>query len=438
MTEPFESTALTNLSGKSRLGGLSLNNASARAFVENFIAALAPDGITLEAEVVVDAILDAVPKGFLPKKQIRQILLSKRLTAFPKEAGQLDPENFGNAITPNFADFLYTDFGEAPNQKYLTSDGLHVYTRVPAKVAGVEFSLSDGTTVPGTEVTMDEFQADTIPYTFRLEETLAATNLPAWPGLANAQLFSEVRIRYSTTGAMGDYLSDVMVATDTGNGVVWEKELGIPPRSNSSIFYYFEVVLAEPLLFTALDRDAIAALDPTTVTLADIFNPANLHKIRIDGWAMPDPRNLQLVDRGIVNQLFTPDLATEFSNILTSPQVIDVVAKAFAGQQVNINEILSVATPKQLRRIQNILLRNTNALTTQFENEFDPMLASVFTLPRVDLETHSLWTARIDNIADGNYQLKADVLDADGTVLDRIQENITVDTSAPEAVLTLG
>ena len=385
-----------------------------------------------------DAILDAVPKGFLPKKQIRQILLSKRLTAFPKEAGQLDPENFGNAITPNFADFLYTDFGEAPNQKYLTSDGLHVYTRVPAKVAGVEFSLSDGTTVPGTEVTMDEFQADTIPYTFRLEETLAATNLPAWPGLANAQLFSEVRIRYSTTGAMGDYLSDVMVATDTGNGVVWEKELGIPPRSNSSIFYYFEVVLAEPLLFTALDRDAIAALDPTTVTLADIFNPANLHKIRIDGWAMPDPRNLQLVDRGIVNQLFTPDLATEFSNILTSPQVIDVVAKAFAGQQVNINEILSVATPKQLRRIQNILLRNTNALTTQFENEFDPMLASVFTLPRVDLETHSLWTARIDNIADGNYQLKADVLDADGTVLDRIQENITVDTSAPEGGINIG
>ena len=153
---------------------------------------------------------------------------------------------------------------------------------------------------------------------------------------------------------------------------------------------------------------------------------------------MPDPRNLQLVDRGIVNQLFTPDLATEFSNILTSPQVIDVVAKALAGQQVNINEILNAATPQQLRRIQNILLRNTNALTTQFENEFDPMLASVFTLPRVDLETHSLWTARIDNIADGNYQLKADVLDADGTVLDRIQENITVTRVPLKAVLTLG
>ena len=431
MTEPFESVAPTNLSGKSRLGGLSLNNASGRKFIEDFIAALAPAGITLEAEVLVEAILDVVPKGYLPKKQVRQILLSKRLTAFPKEADHLDAENFGNAITPNFADFLYTDFGEAPNQKYLTSDGLHVYTRVPAKVVGVEFSLSDGSTpVQGTEVTMDEFQADTIPYTFRLEETLAATNLPAWPGL-NAQLFSSVTLRYSNTGLMADYIAVDMQPVSGGNGVVWETAFGIPP--SGSTYYYFEVVLAEPLTFTALDRDAIAALDPTTVTLADIFNPANLHKIRIDGWAMPDPRNLQLADRGILDRLFTPDLATEFSNILTSPQVLDIVARAFAGQQVNINEILNAATPKQLRRIQNILVRNTNALTTQFENEFDPMLASVFTLPRVDLETHSLWTAHIPNIADGNYQLKADVLDADGTVLDRIQENITVDTSAPEA-----
>ena len=426
---PFESVAPTNLSGKSRLGGLSLNSASSRKFIEDFIAALAPPGITIEAEVLVDAILDVVPKGYLPKNQIRQILLSKRLTAFPLEADYLDSENFGNAITPNFADFLYTDFGEAANQKYLTSDGLHLYTRVPAKVAGVEFSLSDGTTVPGTEVTPEEFQADTIPYTFRLEETLAATNLPAWPSL-NAQLFSSVTLRHLDT-LMGEYYSVDMQPVSGENGVVWETTLGIPP--SGSTYYYFEVVLAEPLTFTALDRDAIAALDPTTVTLADIFNPANLHKIRIDGWAMPDPRNLQLADRGILEKLFTPALATEFQNILTSPQVIDIAVRALAGEQVNINEILSVATPKQLRRIQNILIRNTNALTTQFENEFDPMLASVFSVPRVDLETHSLWTAHIPNIADGNYQLKADVLDAEGTVLDRIQENITVDTSAPEA-----
>ena len=429
ITPPFEPIAPTNLSGKSRLGGLSLNSASGRQFIEGFINQLAPAGLTIEAEIVVDAILDAVPRGYLPKKQIRQILLSKRLTAFPKEADYLDAENFGNAITPNFADFLYTDFGTAPNQKYLTSDGLHVYTRVPAKVAGVEFGLSDGTTKAGTPVTMEELGADTIPYTFRLEETLAATNLPAWPDL-NAQLFSSVTLRYSNAGLMADYIAVDMQPVSGENGVVWETTFGIP---RGSTYYYFEVVLAEPLNFTALDRDAIAALDPTTVTLADVFDPANLHKIRIDGWAMPDPRNLQLADRGIVNQLFTDNLITEFSQILTSPQVLNVVATALAGQQVNIKEILNVATPKQLNKIRRILLRNANALTTQFENEFDPMLASVFTVPRVDLETHSLWTAHLDIPVDGNYQLKVDVLHEDGTILDRIQENITVDTSAPEA-----
>ena len=66
------------------------------------------------------------------------------------------------------------------------------------------FNLSDGRTIAGTKVTSDEFQADTIRYTFRLEETLAATNLPAWPSL-DTQLFSEVYLRYSKTGLKADY-----------------------------------------------------------------------------------------------------------------------------------------------------------------------------------------------------------------------------------------
>ena len=74
--------------------------------------------------------------------------------------------------------------------------------RVPAKVGGVTFNLTGGRRVEGIEVTPDEFQADTIPYTFRLEEALAATNLPAWPSL-NTQLFSSVTLRYSNTGSIG-------------------------------------------------------------------------------------------------------------------------------------------------------------------------------------------------------------------------------------------
>ena len=427
--DPFESVP-TNL--KSKLGGLSLNPISGRLFLNQLATTLAPDLppelVEQNQELIVDIILDMVPQGFLPEKQIRQLLLSGPFTPFAQEADHLDFENFGNAIMPNIADFAYS---ELSRKKYLTSDSLHLYTRVPAKVAGVEFGLSDGTTVPGTPVTLDEFQADTVPYTFRLEETLAATNLPAWPGLDNVQLFSKVEIRYIIKGphsldrtANGDYISDDMTARDTGNGVVWEKELGIP--SDSNVYYYFAVTLAEPVLFSTLDRVAIAELvelNPTTITLDDVFSEENQHKIRIDGWAMPDPRNLQLADRGIIKQLLTGlDLGFEHLSLLSA---------VTGGQN------LSPAQQRELGRIQRQFIANTNALTTHFENEFDPLLASVFSIPSVDFENDSLWVAHIPITTDGNYQVKADVLDTDGTVLQRIQENIQVDTTAPEGGINI-
>ena len=146
----------------------------------------------LEPDQLVDLVLDAVPKGYLPKKQIRQILMSNRLSVFAQEASQLDYENFGNAITPNFADFAYL---EPSLSKNVTRDNLHLYMRVPAQVGGVTFNLTgaDGRTAEGTPITEEIFQGNNIPYTFRLDETLAATNLPAWPSLSTS-LFSEVKL----------------------------------------------------------------------------------------------------------------------------------------------------------------------------------------------------------------------------------------------------
>ncbi len=423
--DPFEPIMPANdyLHGKSRLGGLSLNASSGRLFVEQIIQA---SGLPLDADTLVDAVLDAVPRGFLPKKQIRQILMANRLSIFEQEAKQLDFENFGNAITPNFADFAYLE----ASSKHLTRDSLQVYMRVPAKVGGVTFGLTGGETVSGTEITTEQFQGDTISYTFRLDETLAATNLPAWPSL-DAQLFSSVTLRYSNTGPMGDYIAVDMQPMAGTDGVVWETEIGIPFRG--STYYYFEVVLTEPVEFTTLDREAIAAMDPTTVSLADVLHPDNIHTIEIQQWAMPDPKNLQIVDRGIVAELFTPDLSGVITDILASPRVSGILQRALAGQQVGIGEVLSAATPRQQSRIASILARNANRITTQFENVPDPMLASVFTVPRVNMETESLWVAEIPDIADGSYYLAATVHDANGNPLDLVQEMLTVDTSAPEA-----
>ena len=227
------------------------------------------------------------------------------------------------------------------------------------------------------------------------------------------------------------YASAMMTPTNTDNGVVWTTEgIGIP-RSDS-VYYYFEVDLAEPLLFSTLYRDA--SIDWNTATLADVLADENLHKIEINSWKMPDPRNLQLQDRGIVDKLFTENLNTEISSILALPEVRAIALQIFVNpdQPVNPNEILNAIPREQLRRILRILQRNTTALIADFERDFDPLLTSVFSVGHVDFESESLWVAHIPDIADGNYQVKADVLDAEGTVLDRVQENITVDTTAPE------
>ena len=148
---------------------------------------------------------------------------------------------------------------------------------------------------------------------------------------------------------------------------------------------------------------------------------------------MPDPRNLQLADRGIIDAIFTADVRAEMIGILGSPQAAPIISKFLNRQQVTLTDVLSIITPKQQRRLQNLLLRNTNKLMENFEASFDPLLASVFTVPRINLETESIWVASIDDIADGNYYLEALVHDAAGNPVDQIQETFTVDTSAPEA-----
>ena len=409
--------------GESRLGGLSLNASSGAQFVDAIIGE-AP--LRLGREDLVEAIVGLVPNGFIDDRQIRQILEAKRLSAFVHESPQLDAENFGNAMTPNFSDFLYNDFGDAQNQKYLTSDSLHLYVRVPHKDGSVKFALSDGIVRQGTEVTMDEFQADTFQYTFQLEETLAAANLPAWPGSMTTPLFKSVDLRWHTDMNAPIYEREPMNAVTQLDGTtVWEFTEDIP-ADRVSTYYYFEVTLKEPVHFKTLDREAVAKMleeKPDTISLEDILDTQ--HAITIEKWVMPDPRNLQLVDRGIIERLFTDDLWEAF---------IPIVANLLTSESpLTLQAVLNAATQQQMRRIQNILLRNTQSLTTYFEAEFDPLLASVFTVPKVDLEKHSLWVAHFDNIADGNYQVKAEVLDADGNVSERIQENVQVDTTPPEA-----
>ena len=428
--KPFE--PITSADGKLRLGGLSLNRIQGRIFVAQLIEQALPAGLPVEGDALVDPFIDAilamVPQGFLPKKQIKQNLFSQQpFSIFQNEAAQLDPENFGNAITPDYlGELIYT----VPNEtKYLTNDSLHIYARYPsADIGGVRFSLTDGTVKEGQKVTKEVIQADSIPYIFRLEETLAATNLPAWPALGEgAQLFDSVVLRYSQTGLHGHYAAKTMQMEFQDDGsVVWvTRDVRV---LSGNTHYYFEVKLQEPVTLEILD---LQALDEAFSNPGQISVGTKTHTIT--GWAMPDPRNLQLRDRGIFNALFNDAFRAEIGKVVASPDVIALGLKAVGGEQVSGNEILKAISPQQLMNLQRLLLNNAEALVADLQLTFDPMLASVFSVPKVDLESQSIWVANFDGLDENSYYLEALAYDSEGNPLDQIQEDFTVDTSAPKA-----
>ena len=413
--------------GKSRLGGLSLNQVHARAFIRSLIvnAGLDPKTADSYIEPAVDLVLAQIPAGFLPKKQIKQGLTSLRpFSIFQNEAAQLDFENFGNAISPSLIELLYDpDKGGDRVSKYLSSDNMNVYVRVPSTLEGgnVVFGINGYKAAEGKRITPEEFQADTVPYTFQLEESLAATNLPAWPG-SNYQIFSEVVLRYSQEGLDGQYIALQMDAHPEDKGIVWKGDVGIIPGRN--VFYYFEVTLTDPLKLEVVNPEALSAaiLSTDGTHTLDATN-----SYRIENWIMPDPRNLQLNDRGIFEALFTADVKAKVVDILLP------VLPALGSGDTNVN-----LSGKDLQALQNLLLRNVGNLFTKFENTFDPLLVSVFTVPEIDLTQESLWYANIGSLDDGAANFEARVVNADGALVDKIVVDFTVDDTAPETTLRIG
>ena len=332
------------LLGNSRLGGLSHNKISGSKFVRDLfrmatgqpIENLAAFGITQDelVRMVVEEIAKLDETGILPKNQILAILADDDIQIFAGKLGEtdlaqgLDSENFGNAITPLPLDLIYDDrMGDRtdPNRKYLTRDNLNLYVRVPlpaANVGGVTFKSSDGTLqaagrlVGDPEVLGSEF----IRHTFRLEEALAATNLPAWPGVVSEgdSLFENVTLYHSDNGLNGRYTGYDMQPVLGANGVVWEAEIDI---TEGSSYYYFHVTLADELTLEVLDRQKLAALAKETfagnlATISEVLGATKTYTIRM--WSMPDPRNLQLTNRGILEELFDDNFRAVFNTAVGS------------------------------------------------------------------------------------------------------------------------
>ena len=449
--DPFDPIMPTNeeLLGKSRLGGLSINKISGRKFLQDLLRAAT--GLSIQElaalsgqtqDELVEMVVQLIPKEVpFTKKQIRAFLKSDNIPIFAGQidgslAQGLDSENFGNAITPMPLELIYDDgMGDRtdPNRKYLTRNSLSLYVRVPlpsANVGGVKFSSSDGTLQEEGQLVGDPtvLTGEFISHTFRLEEALAATNLPSWPALEDEleQLFESVTL-YRSDELNEGYTGYPMEPMPGPNGVVWETTIDVT-QGNS--FYYYHVELAHPLMLKTLDREKLAELfkeasgGGAIPTVSDILNATKTY--RITQWSMPDPRNLQLADRGIFDALFNNDFRAALASSL-NPLLANIGSGALPTAQELFN-----ALGKNRLKLQNILLRNSEKVTMRFEEAFDPMLSSVFSIPKVS-ESESLWVAELDDIPEGNYFLGAVVHDANGNPLDQMWSDVTVDTKAPEA-----
>ena len=141
--------------------------------------------------------------------------------------------------------------------------------------------------------------------TFRLEESWAATNLPAWPALEDAleQLFANVTL-YHSYKLYDGYTGYPMQPTFTESGVVWETAIDVTP--GNSYYYYQCVELAHPLTLETLDREKLAEMYKASIWGGDLPTVSRYLKRKktypITEWSMPDPRNLQLADRGILDE----------------------------------------------------------------------------------------------------------------------------------------
>ena len=263
-----------------RLGGLSINT----SYADQYYGYLSLEAIKKNPEL-----LQLIPSGIL-HLDLSQNLLSELPSGFnptPEPTADItkmfdiDPENFGNGITPRPAWHVLAGSSPPDPGRWLNGNQLSLYvvTGPISSVQSVAFTLTGPQS--GTMEAMP-VPADGYMHNFQLEEERAILFLPSWPSLnANTPIFSGVTLMID-----GQPIS--MTSKLVGDEVVWEAPATL--TANSTVYYYYQVELADPY------------------ELGDTI---------VSSWPMPDPRNLQVQNRGIVETLLAPDVP-ELMEIITT------------------------------------------------------------------------------------------------------------------------
>ena len=325
------------------LGGLSINP----QYVPEELKRISRDAIKTNP-----VLLEMIPSGILYLDLMKGQLASLP-AGFDPANDDISKENFGNAITPRpMWHVLGQDSPTDPN-RWLNGDLLNLYVLTGPTADSVMFTLSGGQS--GRAAAMRIAAGDTVPYTFQLEEERAVLFLPS----EGMSVFASVDLVID--GAAGIPMVRNM---DTG---IWEAEAQLTP--GSTVYYHYRVRLA--------------------------------HSYEVDGrtvenWVMPDPRNLQVQDRGIVETLLAPELGPDLVEIVTTMNlqlrsVLNVPAIINNVQSLWVYPLDLTGAPDGMYQLDTVITHADTVITT--DSDYQTFVETIGTqtfmvdrsAPRADL-----------------------------------------------------
>lgn len=424
-----------------RLGGLALNTRHARDVIDKIVSlaiARTDVGQSVGADALLEmmrndpaiqaAVLKAVstilPPGMLPGQ-----LLDAELPLIFEDYENIDLENFGNALTARPGDgmgILESKYGGFT--RVITGNKLDLYLAAPrGDVGSVTFRFDgpgfDPMSEVGTQDAREVVAGMMMSHTFQLEEEQAALLLPSWHGLGESGVFSAVTLRYASDDLPPEYAnllsrqrqvpvdpvayaSASLSPMDINGEMVWSAEVGIEP--GKIYYYYYEVELNTPV---PLDLG-----DGGTSMLSR--------------YAIPDPRNLQLEDRGIIDALFTMEVQDAIAPFLNP-----LIASIMAGQDISSVNLEDILTGENLGMLLGALTGATYPIYMDIMTSMNPQMLSVFTVP-MSTADQSVWYTTIDlsDVPDGEHTVDANAFDSNGVQIDNrpvFGKTFMLDRSAP-------
>ncbi|RKY03177.1 hypothetical protein DRP77_06760, partial [Candidatus Poribacteria bacterium] len=352
----------------------------------------------------------------------RYVITPPLLPTFPdgpqifRDIAGLEMESFGNAVLPSPLGGVLDPAvlkGLRGVDSKIAGNKLDLYIKVPYPgVEAVEPKLVGITTVSPTSIERVEADGE-FTYQFQLNEELALLVLPWWPGsdLADEPAFKSVTLYYAELGedsleapvGRDEYNQVPMSPEKVGDTYVWKADVKLSPGKRC--YYFYEVTISPAIKAPFIGMD-------------------------IYKWSMPDPRNLQFDDRGIISRVVDA-IKTDFASIINEEMAkygADFLKKLGTDPvylQSLMGRIAQAVQPKVTEVVGEII--------AQMQGESDPLIVSFLTVPSAP-ENGSLWVAHFDispNVVyDGRYELQIALKGAEGVIEEIKGKTLILDRSA--------